>query len=152
MKCPYCACADSKVIDKRDTKNDVETRRRRECQKCGKRYTTYERVDSVALTIRKKNGTREQYDRSKILKGLLKACEKRAISREEIEQIVDDVETELRNADDIEIPSKKIGTIVIKKLRKKDKVAYVRFASVYKEFEDPSEFEKEVSKLMKKKS
>ena len=100
----------------------------------------------------KKNGTREQYDRSKILKGLLKACEKRAISREEIEQIVDDVETELRNADDIEIPSKKIGTIVIKKLRKKDKVAYVRFASVYKEFEDPSEFEKEVSKLMKKKS
>ena len=151
MKCPYCECVESKVIDKRDSKNYEDTRRRRECLKCGKRYTTYERVESFTLTILKKDKTCEQYEREKLLKGLLRACEKRPIPKEKIEQIVDDIEVELRNAKDIEIPSKHIGRLIIKKLKKLDKIAYIRFASVYKEFEDPCEFEKEVGKLMKSK-
>lgn len=149
MHCPYCLNSDTKVLDKRDSGTEA-TRRRRECLSCSKRFTTYERVENVELSVIKKDEKRENFDRNKILSGMLKACEKRPISREKIEKIVNDIEAELRNLESTEIKSKKIGELVIRKLKKLDKVAYIRFASVYKAFADLDSFEKEVHALLRK--
>ncbi|MBW2997572.1 transcriptional regulator NrdR [Candidatus Woesearchaeota archaeon] len=150
MKCPFCGSLESKVVDKRETEEDIATRRRRECLSCNKRYTTYERLETLPLTIVKKDGTRERFDRAKIVTGLLKACEKRPVQREAINKVTDEIEAELKSADATEIESKKIGQLVVKKLKKLDKIAYIRFASVYKEFKDIEEFDKELHKLLKK--
>jgi len=150
MKCPFCSHNDTKVVDKRETNNEDVTRRRRECLKCGKRFTTYERVDEINIIIVKKDGNRQQFDRQKIERGILKACEKRAIPVEVIRKAVDEIEAEIRSQDTREIPSKLIGNLVIKKLKKIDKVAYIRFASVYREFADLDSFEKELHVLLKK--
>lgn len=147
MRCPYCGSEDLKVLDKR-TSDEKSIWRRRECLKCGKRFTTYERVGSVDLIVIKKDGKRrERFDRSKLKSGILKACEKRPVTNEAIEKIVDEIEAELRGEDSIEIPSRKIGELVMKKLKKLDKVAYIRFASVYREFEDIESFQNELKKL-----
>jgi transcriptional repressor NrdR len=140
------------VVDKRDAPEMGHIRRRRQClsPKCGKRFTTYERVDNLDLTIVKKDGGREAFDRNKVLAGMLKACEKRPIPRERIETVVDDIEASLRGYPSTEIDSKVIGEMIIKKLRSLDKVAYIRFASVYKEFDDLDSFKKELERLIKK--
>lgn len=151
MKCPYCSNSDTRVLDKRETEESNVTRRRRECLKCKKRFTTYERVETLDLTIVKKNGRRENFDRHKLLVGLLKACEKRSITREKIEKIVDDIESKLRAHKKTEIDSRFIGELVMKKLKKLDKVAYIRFASVYREFTDLDSFKREMEKLIKNK-
>ncbi len=150
MKCPYCDHHESKVIDSRESEDLETTRRRRECEKCGKRFTTYERVENLNLIIIKKDGKREQFNRSKILSGLQKACEKRPVTVEQMEKLVDEIETEIKNMAQIEIPSKIIGELVMQKLKKLDKVAYIRFASVYRQFADVEEFEKELKKLLEK--
>jgi transcriptional repressor NrdR len=152
VKCPYCAGESSKVIDKRDAHDVGHIRRRRECLnlKCGKRFTTYERVENLDLTIVKKNGSRESFDRNKVLSGMLKACEKRPIPRESIEKVVSEIEASLRAYQSTEIDSKVIGEMIIRKLRSMDKVAYIRFASVYKEFDDLDSFKAEMEKLIKK--
>jgi len=146
MKCPYCASEDTKVIDKRSS-DDKTFRRRRECEKCNKRFTTYERIEIVPLTIIKRDGRREDFDRNKIRIGIMKACEKRPISQEKIEKIVDEIENESRNMDTTEIKSKIIGDMVIEKLKSLDEVAYIRFASVYKKFKDIESFERELKEL-----
>jgi transcriptional repressor NrdR len=150
MKCPFCGSLDTKVVDKRETEESVATRRRRECLSCEKRFTTYERLETLPITIVKKDGTREQFDRAKLAAGMLKACEKRPVSRQDINKVVDEIEAELRNAEATEIESRKIGPLVMKKLKKLDKIAYIRFASVYKEFKDIEEFQTELVKLTKK--
>lgn len=150
MKCPYCASEENKVVDKRETSDLEATRRRRECLKCGKRFTTYERVEIVDIMVIKKNGSREPFDRNKLMRGISKACEKRPISKEDIEKAVLEIESELRNMDTTEIESKVIGEKVMKKLKKLDKVAYIRFASVYRDFTDLKTFEKELHKLIRK--
>jgi len=149
MKCPYCLNAKSKVIDKRDIPELDTTRRRRECLKCGKRYTTYERLESSRMTIIKKDGRRESFDREKLLAGLLRACEKRPIPREIVEKLVSEIEAEMRHHHEREIPSKKLGEMVMEKLKELDKVAYIRFASVYREFTDLKSFEDELKMLRK---
>ncbi|MBW2967449.1 transcriptional regulator NrdR [Candidatus Woesearchaeota archaeon] len=148
MKCPFCGSPDSKVVDKRDSLE--ATRRRRECLGCQKRYTTYERLETIGLTIVKKDGSREQFDRAKLVKGLLKSCEKTEVTREDIEKAADAIEYELKSMDSTEIPSKKVGELVMKRLKRLDKVAYIRFASVYREFKDLDDFHKELGKLDKK--
>jgi transcriptional repressor NrdR len=150
MKCPFCGNEESKVVDKRDTDSGTATRRRRECLKCEKRFTTYERLETSSITVVKKDGTREQFDRAKIISGVTKACEKRPVSREDIEKLTDEVEAELKTAEEAEVQSTKVGELVVKKLKKLDKVAYIRFASVYKEFKDLDDFEKELQKINKK--
>ncbi|NIP40056.1 MAG: transcriptional repressor NrdR [Candidatus Aenigmarchaeota archaeon] len=150
MRCPYCMDEELKVLDKRDG-DEKSIRRRRECLKCGKRFTTYERIESADLIIVKKDGKRERFDRNKLKSGILKACEKRPITNERIEKILDEIETELRNEDQVEIPSKKVGQLVMKKLKRTDKVAYIRFASVYREFADLESFENELKKLSRRK-
>jgi transcriptional repressor NrdR len=150
MKCPYCSHEETQVIDSRDTENLEATRRRRECSKCNKRFTTYERVEEADIVVVKKDGKRERYERQKLINGILKACEKRPIALEKIEKIVDDVESDLRKRDSVEVDSKTIGKIAMRKLKSLDKVAYVRFASVYLEFEDLARFEEELDKLQKK--
>ena len=147
MKCPYCGNEDSKVLESRFIRDT--TRRRRECLKCEKRFTTYERIENVALTVIKKDGRKEQFDRNKIRSGLQKACEKRDVGGDEIEAAVSEIEQELRQEVDTSVPSKRIGELVMKKLKKLDKVAYIRFASVYKDFDDISAFTEEVKKLLK---
>ncbi|MBU1201254.1 MAG: transcriptional regulator NrdR [Nanoarchaeota archaeon] len=149
MRCPFCQFGDTRVVETRETAEDV-TRRRRECLECKKRFTTYERVELHPLVIIKKNGTRESFDKVKVKSGILKSCEKRSVSLEEINKIVDEIELELRNEDKAEISSKKVGSLVMKKLKKLDEVAYIRFASVYRAFQDLGSFEKELQKLMKK--
>jgi transcriptional repressor NrdR len=149
MRCPYCKHEKSKVLDSRDSE-DI-TRRRRKCLKCSKRFTTYERVNGVQMTVVKKDGKREQFSREKLLTGILKACEKRPIGRDIIDNIVDEIDNELRAKKSTEINSKEIGELVMKKLRKLDKVAYIRFASVYREFTDLTSFEDELRKLIRKK-
>jgi len=150
MKCPYCNYEETPVIDSRDTENLEATRRRRECVKCNKRFTTYERVEEAEIVVVKKDGKRERYERQKLINGILKACEKRSIPLEKIEKLVDDVESDLRKRDSVEVDSKAIGKLVMKKLKSLDKVAYVRFASVYLEFDDLARFEEELDKLQKK--
>jgi len=151
MKCPYCNGTDTKVVDKRESEDLTVTRRRRECLSCQKRFTTYERVESVPITIIKKDNNRQQFDRQKLMLGIMKACEKRPISNEDIEKAVDEIEAELRAMESKEIPSKKLGTVVMDKLMKLDDVAYVRFASVYRDFKDAKQFMDELEQYIKKK-
>ena len=150
MKCPYCNYEETQVIDTMETENLEATRRRRECLKCNKRFTTYERVEEADIVVVKKDGKRERYQRQKLLNGILKACEKRPIPLEKVEKLVDEVESDLRKRDSVEVESKVIGEIAMKKLKTLDKVAYIRFASVYREFEDLERFEEELEKLQKK--
>jgi transcriptional repressor NrdR len=148
MKCPYCAHNENQVLDSRDSEDLSSVRRRRECLKCNKRFTTYERVDTVDLAVIKKDGRREQFNRDKLLMGLKKACEKRSISMETIEETVAEIEQDLRKRETTEISSRVIGEMVMRRLRVLDKVAYIRFASVYRQFEDIESFEKEVHNLL----
>ncbi len=147
MKCPYCSSVDLKVVDKRVTPDELGIRRRRECVKCEKRFTTHERIENTLLTVIKKDGRKEEYSREKLMKGLRRAVEKRNISEEQLNGIINKIESKLRSLEDTEIPSKKIGEEVMRALRKLDKVAYIRFASVYLDFQDVSDFEEEVKKL-----
>lgn len=149
MKCPYCSAGETKVTDKRAT-TQGEIRRRRECLKCKKRFTTYERVEHVELTIIKKDGSRQPFSREKLKLGIIKALEKRPVTLEKIESTIQQLESELRRLKQKEIPSRLIGEKVIRKLKQLDKVAYVRFASVYKSFSDIKDFEKEVKELKKR--
>jgi|TARA_B100002003_G_scaffold224927_1_gene230604 transcriptional repressor NrdR len=150
MKCPYCNHEETQVIDSRDTENLETTRRRRECSKCKKRFTTYERVEEADIVVVKKDGKRERFERQKVLNGVIRACEKRQIPLEKIEKLVDAVESDLRKRDSVEIESKSIGRAVMRGLKNLDKVAFLRFASVYLEFEDIERFEEELDKLQKK--
>jgi len=148
MKCPYCGNTEDKVIDSRSSQGAESIRRRRECLKCLRRYTTYEHVEKTPLMVVKKDGRREPYDRNKILNGLLKACEKRPVSMERLEGIIDDIEQTLLKTYEQEVNSKSIGELVMKKLHEVDQVAYVRFASVYRQFKDISEFMTELNDLL----
>lgn len=145
MRCPYCMSEKTRVIDKRNV-ND-STRRRRECLKCKKRFTTYERVEDFNLMVIKKDGRHESFDRNKLKAGILKACEKRFVSAEKIDKMVNEIETKLRSHDKTEIPSKFIGELVMNKLKQLDKVAYIRFASVYREFRDVRDFKRELNAI-----
>ncbi len=147
MKCPFCEFHDSKVIDSRAAEEGNSIRRRRECLQCAKRFTTYEMVEDLPLRVVKKDGRRMAFDRSKILNGLMKACEKRPISLEVLEETADKVEKELRNSMEREIPSRLIGEVLMKHLKNLDHVAYVRFASVYREFTDIDNFMQELEAL-----
>jgi transcriptional repressor NrdR len=149
MLCPYCRSDKLKVVDKRES-DDKSIRRRRECLKCKKRFTTYERIEAVPLIVIKRDKRREPFDRDKLRTGIMKACWKRPISQEKIEKIVDEIETELRNADKTEIRSRDIGELVMNKLKDLDEVAYIRFASVYRRFKDIQSFERELKGLKKK--
>ncbi len=149
MKCPYCSDPDSKVIETRITDSDLSIRRRRECEKCGKRFTTFERIENTPIAVIKRDNTREPFDRNKILSGLIRACVKRDITTSQLESIVDDIESEIRNFHANEISSKDIGDMVLSKLRNLDKVAYIRFASVYKQFDSIKQFTAELTELKK---
>ncbi|MEE9193079.1 MAG: transcriptional regulator NrdR [Thermodesulfobacteriota bacterium] len=151
MKCPFCGFLDSKVVDSRNGKGGTSIRRRRECLKCNRRFTTYERIEETNLVIVKKDGRREGFDRSKIIDGLEKACEKRPISVEVIENLVSDLERELQETGEREVNSNVIGEILISKLYEIDEVAYVRFASVYRSFKDVNQFMDELKELLKEK-
>ncbi len=149
MKCPYCGGNETEVVETRDSE-DLETiRRRRACLKCEKRFTTYERVENVNLVVIKKDGRREQFNRDKLKSGIIRSCEKTTVSFDDIEKIVSEVERELRGADSVEVESKKIGQLVATRLKKLDKVAYIRFSSVFRRFVDVEDFEKEVKRLIK---
>jgi transcriptional repressor NrdR len=147
MRCPYCNFGETKVMETREAEDSDVTRRRRECLKCKKRFTTYERVEMLELRIVKKNGDIEGFNRNKVLRGMTRACEKRPIKIEKIEKIVDEIESELRKQESVEVPSKLIGELIMKKLKGLDHVAYIRFASVYREFKDIKGFEKELKKI-----
>ena len=147
MKCPYCGYSESKVIDSRPTDEGERIRRRRECLNCAKRFTTYEVIETVPVVVVKKDKSREAFDRNKLLTGLLRACEKRPVPLETLERIVDEIETLLQNSLDREVPSTLIGTYAMDKLKKVDEVAYVRFASVYREFKDINTFMDELNKI-----
>ena len=151
MKCPFCSSTETKVIDKRETENNEQTRRRRECLSCSKRFTTYERIELTNLIVVKKDGTRQQFNKDKILDGIIKSCEKRQITLEQIQKLVDEVETDFRNEGINEITTNMIGEKIMEKLKDLDEIAYVRFASVYREFTDLANFEKELKKLLKNK-
>lgn len=148
MKCPFCDYYDTKVVDSRPTDEGQAIRRRRECIKCSKRFTTYEKMESIPLIIVKKDGNREPYNRDKILTGMLKACEKRPVPMKVIEDIVDQIEKELYNCMDKEVTSQYVGEIIMSKLKDLDEVAYVRFASVYRQFKDINTFMEELKKLL----
>lgn len=149
MKCPYCLNSKTRVIDKRNIEELNSIRRRRECSDCGKRFTSYERIELVGFSIIKKDGRRESFDRNKLILGLLKACEKRSIPRERIEKCAGEIEAGLRNYEEREVPSSAIGKLVMEQLLGLDKVAYIRFASVYREFTDLKSFERELKTLKK---
>jgi transcriptional repressor NrdR len=148
MKCPYCGNLGDKVVDSRESKEGEVIRRRRECLECGKRFTSYERIDEIPYMVVKKDGTRERFDRQKLVNGLLKACEKRPVSLKSVEAIADRVESTLQERADREIGTVEIGGFVMEELKKLDKVAYVRFASVYRHFRDISEFMDELKGLL----
>ncbi|MBR1779195.1 MAG: transcriptional regulator NrdR [Clostridia bacterium] len=151
MKCPYCEYEESKVIDSRPTDDGEKIRRRRECLRCLKRFTTYEIVENLPIIVIKKDNTREEFDREKILKGLIKACEKRPISLEKLENSVNSIEKSLQNNFEREISTNAIGELVMEKLKDIDKVAYIRFASVYRRFDDVDNFMSELKKLLTEK-
>ncbi|HIY52824.1 MAG TPA: transcriptional regulator NrdR [Candidatus Agathobaculum merdavium] len=151
MKCPFCGFDDSKVVDSRPTDEGTSIRRRRECLKCLKRFTTYETVERMPLMLVKRDGTRQAYDRQKLLGGLIKACEKRPVSLPQLEQIVDTVEQRVFGSLESEVSSKVIGELVMEQLRQIDEVAYVRFASVYRQFKDINTFMEELNTLLKDK-
>ena len=148
MKCPYCNAQDTKVIDSRPADDNSSIRRRRQCEQCGKRFTTYEKLETMPLMIIKKDNSRETYDRSKIEAGVLRACHKRPIPAKDINALVDKVELEIFNREEREIPSKLIGEMIMTKLKDLDSVAYVRFASVYREFKDVNTFMDELKKIL----
>lgn len=150
MKCPFCGFEESKVIDSRPTDEGERIRRRRECLQCAKRFTTYEMIESLPIIVIKKDGSRETFDRQKLMTGMLRACEKRPVSIETLDRIIDDIESNIQNNLDREINSDKIGELVMKELKNVDEVAYVRFASVYRQFKDINTFMEELSKLLKK--
>ena len=152
MKCPYCSYDESKVIDSRPTDEGERIRRRRECLDCGKRFTTYEIIETVPVVVIKRDKSREPFDRNKLLNGLLRACEKRPVSMDTLEKVVDDIETTLQNSLDREVPSSLIGTLALEKLRDIDEVAYVRFASVYRQFQDIHSFMEELSRFQTEKN
>lgn len=149
MKCPYCSFAESKVIDSRPTDEGERIRRRRECLQCGKRFTTYEMVETVPVIVVKKDKSREVFDREKLLGGLLRACEKRPVPLEKVEQMVNEIEARLQNSLEREVSSTTIGEYAMEKLKQVDEVSYVRFASVYRQFRDINTFMDELSKLLK---
>jgi transcriptional repressor NrdR len=150
MKCPHCSHTEDKVVDSRTTKEGEAIRRRRECLECGKRYTTYEYIERAPLMVVKKDGRREQYDREKLLRGLMKACEKRPVSREQLDGLLYEVEVVISNRFRNEVKSMELGNEVIDRLHALDEVAYVRFASVYRQFTDINQFMKEVKSLLDK--
>ncbi|MCR5665341.1 MAG: transcriptional regulator NrdR [Eubacterium sp.] len=150
MKCPFCSSDNTRVIDSRPADDNTSIRRRRECDDCQKRFTTYEKVETIPLIVIKKDETREQYDRTKIEAGVLRACYKRPISINQINQLIDEVETEIFNLEMKEIPSTRIGEIVMRKLKELEPVAYVRFASVYREFKDVNTFMDELKNILDK--
>lgn len=149
MKCPYCGKENTRVIDSRPT-DDSSIRRRRQCDECGKRFTTYEKVETLPLIVVKKDNNREPYDREKIVAGIVRSCHKRPISMKQINDMVDDIEGQIFNMEEKEIPTTTIGSIVMNKLKDLDEVAYVRFASVYREFKDVNTFMDEIKKILKK--
>jgi transcriptional repressor NrdR len=151
MKCPYCEHAESKVIDSRESKNGYTIRRRRECLSCEKRFTTYEKIEEIPYMVVKKDGRRQRFDEQKLLKGLLKACEKRPIAVSELEEIVEEIEAMLQDKPEKEMMAEEIGQHVMRRLHELDKVAYVRFASVYRDFKDVLEFKEELERLLKEK-
>ena len=148
MKCPFCGHANDKVVDSRESKEADSIRRRRECLKCEKRFTTYDRIDEIPYMVVKKDGTRERFDRPKLIAGLLKACEKRPVSVAAVETVADRVESTLQERPEKEIATSEIGTLVMEELKRLDKVAYVRFASVYRHFRDINEFANELKGLL----
>ncbi len=150
MKCPFCGYEESKVIDSRPTDEGERIRRRRECLKCAKRFTTYEMIESLPIIVIKKDGSRETFDRQKLLTGMLRACEKRPVSIEMLDRGITDIETVIQNSLDREVSSDKIGELVMEKLKEIDEVAYVRFASVYRQFKDINTFMNELNKLLSK--
>lgn len=151
MKCPYCGFLESKVIDSRESKTGISIRRRRECLSCKRRFTTYEKIEEIPYMVVKKDGTRQPFDAQKLLKGMMKACEKRPIQISQLEEIVEEIESLLQERPDKEIGVAEIGGLVMERLKGLDKVAYVRFASVYREFGDVAEFRRELEDLMKEK-
>ena len=151
MKCPFCGYSESRVIDSRPTDEGERIRRRRECLKCSKRFTTYEIIENVPIVVIKKDKSRETFDRNKLLSGLLRACEKRPVSIDTLERIVDEIETLLQNSLDREVSSQRIGTYAMEKLKTVDYLAYVRFASVYRQFKDINSFMEELSKIINSK-
>ena len=148
MKCPFCGYAESKVIDSRPTDENERIRRRRECMQCGKRFTTYEIIEDVPIIVVKKDKSREVFDRNKILKGMLRACEKRPVTVEALETAISEIETTLQSALDREVTSVRIGELTMEELKKIDEVAYIRFASVYRQFADVESFLDELKKLV----
>ena len=152
MKCPYCGYSESKVIDSRPTDENERIRRRRECLKCGKRFTTYEVIETVPIVVIKKDKSREIFNRDKLLNGLMRACEKRPVSVETLENVVSEIENMIQNSLDREVPSSLIGKYAMEKLKSIDDVAYVRFASVYRQFKDINSFREELNRMMNSKS
>lgn len=148
MKCPYCSYEESKVVDSRSTEDDMSIRRRRECLKCNKRYTTYEKVENVPILVIKKNMNREYFDRTKIINGLIKACQKRPVSRLQIENVADEIEKKINNQMLTEVNSEYIGELIMEHLKVLDEVSYVRFASVYRQFKDINTFMEEIKNLL----
>lgn len=148
MRCPFCGNEDTKVIDTRSMEDNSAIRRRRMCEKCNERFTTYERVDTIPITVIKADNTRESFDRNKILKGVMMSCNKRSVSVDQIEQLVTDIETQVMNTMRKEISSKELGEMVMERLKDLDDVAYVRFASVYRKFKDIDSFMQELSKIL----
>jgi len=149
MRCPYCSYSESKVIDSRPAEEGTTIRRRRECLSCGKRFTTYEIMESLPLLVIKRDGSRQSFDRMKVIGGMVKACEKRPVRADEIERIADEVEQELQSSLEREVSSVQIGEMIMDRLKDLDQVAYVRFASVYRQFKDINTFLEELNKMLK---
>ncbi len=152
VKCPFCNHDDTKVIDSRSQEDNSVIRRRRLCDKCGKRFTTYERIDTIPITVIKKDSTRESFDKIKLLNGIMKSCYKRPVSVHQIELLVEDIENTIISAGEKEIESQKIGSMVIERLKDLDEVSYVRFASVYQQFKDINTFREELDKMANEKT
>jgi len=150
VKCPFCSAADTKVIDSRPADDNSSIRRRRQCETCGKRFTTYEKLETMPLMVIKKDESRENYDRAKIESGVLHSCHKRQVSTQQIDALIDSIENQIFNMEEKEVPTSVIGELVMDKLKDLDEVAYVRFASVYREFKDIGTFMEELGKLLKK--
>lgn len=148
MKCPYCGFAQDRVVDSRETKDADSIRRRRECERCNKRFTTYERIDEIPYMVVKKDGRREKFERGKVLSGLLRACEKRPISAGKLEDLVDEAESYLMDSPERERSTTELGELLMSRLRDLDTVSYIRFASVYRDFKDVSEFKEELEQLL----
>lgn len=152
MKCPFCNASDTKVIDSRPAEDNSSIRRRRQCETCGKRFTTYEKLETLPLMVIKKDNSREVYDRIKIEAGVLHSCQKRPVSPQQISRMIDEIENQIFNREEREVSTSSIGELVMEKLKETDEVAYVRFASVYREFKDVNTFMEELGKLLKNKT